>query len=155
MNAARIIYLTLVIVIACTVINFIRRSSDSPDFHIARILPFCSGEQVSVFDFAGLTMIVMTITSLRSLKRAENGNGQASRHYAEAHQHGRFRWWMVGLPATLLLAAWLISGIQPSVYWPDVAQAAGARDINAYGRLAILGIVLITIAIVRKGLTSK
>jgi hypothetical protein len=155
MSTWRTIYLILVILVACALINFIRRSADFPDFHIAKIFPFCSGEQVSLYDFAGLVIILMTVARIRRLKRAEAADGAASRFHSATPEQGRFRWWMIGVPVTLLLTAWLISGIRPSVCWPDVAQAAGSRDINAYGRLAILGIVLITVTLAFKCVNSK
>jgi len=47
----RTIKITIVLLITFTVLGFIRAGAD---FHIAKALPFCDGEAVSIYSWAGL-----------------------------------------------------------------------------------------------------
>lgn len=59
----RAIKITIVLLIAFTLLAFIRAGAD---FHIAQILPFCDGE-VSNFSWAGLIMAGIFIWGLMRL----------------------------------------------------------------------------------------
>lgn len=62
----RVIKITVVFLIAVTVLGFIRSGAD---FHIAKILPFCDGEPVSLYHWAGVIMGGIFLWGLIRLNR--------------------------------------------------------------------------------------
>ena len=60
----------------------------------------------------------------------------------------------VGIPLTVGLFLWLLSGIEPSFHFADILHALDVHYHNRYVRLACLGIVLITVLSILK-LNSK
>ena len=75
MNTARIIYLTLLVLIAASLINFIRAGNA---FHIAKVLPFASGKPPGLYDWAGIVMILITITGTRALRRGRDDSNDST-----------------------------------------------------------------------------
>lgn len=68
MSMTRTIYLTLIVILVCSLVNFIRGGAD---FHIAKVLPFCSGRPVSLYDWAAVAMFIITVWGLNRLRRQE------------------------------------------------------------------------------------
>ena len=62
----RVIKITIVIVVTIIVWKFIQ-AGDS--FHPARILPFCDGEPVNIYHWAGLVMAAIFLWGLYRLGR--------------------------------------------------------------------------------------
>jgi len=61
----------------------------------------------------------------------------------------RFRWEWILVPLMCLVMAWILSVATCSFEWPDITDALHVRS-GEYGKLAILGLLLIAIvAIVR------
>lgn len=152
MHTGKIIYLTLIVICAFALICFIRGDKD---FHISRVLPCASGQPLSLYDFAGMILIAMTIAGIARLRQAEGTRGSTWSETPVSASHGRFRLWIIVLPATVFVAAWLIRGMRASVSWPEIARAAGAEDIDAYGRLTILAMLLIVATLAFKCVNSK
>ena len=71
MNIARIVYLTLVILIAAALINFARGGEG---FHIAKVLPFASGETPGIYDWAGIAIVLITLWGIQRLRRNRNSS---------------------------------------------------------------------------------
>ena len=63
------IKITIILLVTFTVLAFIRRGAD---FHIAKILPFCDGEPVSLFSWAGLIMAGLFLWGLARLRRRDD-----------------------------------------------------------------------------------
>ena len=68
----RALKITIVLLITITVIAFIR-AGDS--FHIASVLPFCDGEPVNIYHWAGLVMAGIFLWGLYRLSR-RNGDDE-------------------------------------------------------------------------------
>ena len=58
--------LCLAFLCGVTAINFIRSGDDFP---IARVLPFCGGDPVDIYDGAGLILLGMLLWGIMRLKR--------------------------------------------------------------------------------------
>ena len=65
----RAIKITIVLLITFVVLGFIRAGAD---FHIARILPFCDGEPVGMYAWAGLVMAGIFLWGLARLRRRKD-----------------------------------------------------------------------------------
>ena len=67
----------------------------------------------------------------------------------------RFRWWLVLVPAFLLLAMWVAQGITIGFSWADVQDALHVHNRARYSRLALLGLVAVAVVaiarLLRKG----
>ena len=63
---------TVIVVLALLLINWVRQSADFG--HIARILPFCSGREVGLYDFASLILIGLLVWGLLRLSRRDSSN---------------------------------------------------------------------------------
>jgi hypothetical protein len=78
MRAAKIAIILLVIL---TLMIWVRSGQDLG--HLAKIIPFCSGNPPSLYDFGALALVIMCFLALRRLKRAnederelqDRGNG--------------------------------------------------------------------------------
>lgn len=59
----------------------------------------------------------------------------------------RVRWELITVPLTAGITLWFISTLDPSCTWSDLCDAVGARNVDLYGRLACLGILLIAVTL--------
>ncbi|HUX00691.1 MAG TPA: hypothetical protein VMY35_06895 [Phycisphaerae bacterium] len=84
MKAAKLTILLLLILALMVWV----RSSGQDLGHLAKILPFCSGNPPSLYDFGALILIVMCFFALRHLKQAQEAEhaAQDSRHDSEDNQ---------------------------------------------------------------------
>ena len=83
MKAAK---LTILLLVTLALIIWVRGGQDLG--HLAKIIPFCSGNPPSLFDFGALALIVMCILALRRLKHAQEAEraAQDSSHDSEDNQ---------------------------------------------------------------------
>ena len=83
MNAAKI---TLVLLVVLGLMIWVRSGQDLG--HLAKIIPFCSGNPPSLFDFGALALVIMCIVALRRLKHAQTADTQTpdSSHDSEDNQ---------------------------------------------------------------------
>jgi len=72
---------TIVLLLILTLMIWVRSSGQDLG-HIAKIIPFCSGNPPGLYDFASLILIAMCFFGLRRLKQA-----QAAERAAEQRQH--------------------------------------------------------------------
>jgi len=84
MRAAKI---TLVLILVLALMIWVRSSGHDLG-HIAKVLPFCSGDPPGFYDFGALILIVMCFFALRRLKQAQEAEraAQDNRHDSEDNQ---------------------------------------------------------------------
>lgn len=73
MSTSRIVYVTLVILIAASLIGFIRGGAGFP---IVQVLPFAGGPAPALYSGAGVVMILITIWGIRRLQRNRHSDTQ-------------------------------------------------------------------------------
>jgi len=71
MRAAK---LTLLLILILALMIWVRSGQDLG--HLAKIIPFCSGNPPSLFDFGALALVIMCIATLRRLKHAQAADTQ-------------------------------------------------------------------------------
>ncbi|MGB2966839.1 MAG: hypothetical protein WBD14_05435 [Phycisphaerae bacterium] len=83
MNAAKI---TLVLLVVLGLMIWVRSGQDLG--HLAKIIPFCSGNPPSLYDFGAIVLILMCIFALRRLKQTQEAEREAqdSSHDSEDNQ---------------------------------------------------------------------
>lgn len=64
--------MTVIVLLVFLLINWVRQSADFG--HIARILPFCSGREVGLYDFASLIMIGLLAWGLLRLFQQDSSD---------------------------------------------------------------------------------
>ena len=67
------IQILVVLLLTFTLLNFIRAGAD---FHIAKIIPFCDGEPVSIYHWAGLIVAVIFCWGLIRLFRRDEDDDE-------------------------------------------------------------------------------
>lgn len=60
----RTVALILTVLLIAGLTNWVRQGDT---FHIAKVLPFCSGRMPGIYDLAGIVLIVILIRGLRRL----------------------------------------------------------------------------------------
>jgi hypothetical protein len=83
MKAAKI---TVVLLLILTSMIWVRFGQDLG--HLARTIPFCSGNPPSLYDFGALALVIMCFLALRRLKHAQVAEPEApdNRHDANDSQ---------------------------------------------------------------------
>ena len=61
----RTVALVLAVLLIAGIANWVRQGDT---FHIAKVLPFCSGRPPGIYDLAGIVIIVLLIRGLRRLR---------------------------------------------------------------------------------------
>jgi len=61
-----------------------------------------------------------------------------------------FRWEWVLIPLACLLAFWFLSAIEPAFDWDDIKRFMGVEHTGEYGKLAILGCVVVAIVAIAR-----
>ena len=84
MKAAK---LTIILIIILTLMVWVRASGHDLG-HLAKIIPFCSGNPPSLYDFGAIVLILMCIFALRRLKQTQEAEREAqdSSHDSEDNQ---------------------------------------------------------------------
>ena len=67
----------------------------------------------------------------------------------------RFQWAWILVPALIVLAAWIATGLEPSVNFEDIARLLGVTHIDRYARLALLGLLVVAIVAIAKILREQ
>ena len=64
--------------------------------------------------------------------------------------HKRFRWYLLLVPLTLLVAMWFAEGLEPALSWNQFMNVIGIRNRELYTKLAVLCVLATAlIAVVR------
>jgi len=84
MRAAK---LTIILILILALMIWVR-SSGRDLGHLAKIIPFCSGNPPSLYDFGALALVILCIAALRRLKHAQTADTQTpdSSHDSEDNQ---------------------------------------------------------------------
>lgn len=82
MRAAK---LTMILLLILALMIWVRGGQDLG--HLAKILPFCSGNPPGLYDFASLVLIAMCFFGLRKLKRAQEAAREAQESRDDAQDN--------------------------------------------------------------------
>ena len=77
------IQITSVLIILLVILAFIRSGSD---FDIRSIIPFMSGRDIGIHDWAGLVLLIMIFLGIRRLRRRAKAHQHAERHEPTAYE---------------------------------------------------------------------
>ena len=64
--------------------------------------------------------------------------------------NGRFRMGIIWVICAIILAAWLVNGVQPAGTWDEFLEYINVKNKFRFGQLAILGMVGVTVALIAR-----
>ena len=71
-------------------------------------------------------------------------------HY-QTRRAPKFCWNLVLIPLVCAIMAWILNHIKPAISWRDILDLLDVHD-GRYSKLAILGLVLISVVLVKRTL---
>ena len=134
--------IAFILIMTLGIVVFLR-ADDGSDLRL--IAPFISGQKVSLYDFAGAIVVLISAWSIgrRLWKASVNNNGSSS---TPDSGHWRFRWSIVAVIVLVMVIVWLHEAVNPSFQWSDILNGLGIRNRARYTQLAVL-VVLSTAAV--------
>ncbi len=152
--------IVIYILIAATLINAVRTHWRGP---LSQVFPFCGGRRPIEYTLGGICMLVIFVWGLARLGRRQErqrwqekllASRNASRDSTSKTERRslfqRFRWGIIGALGGMFLLAWFLHNIRPGLSWDDIMDKLKVHNVTQYSMLAILGIVLITILVVKR-----
>jgi len=123
-----------IIVITLGIVAFLR--ADDPS-DLRMVLPFVSGQEVGLYDFAGAVVLLIAGWTIGSrLWRASMSAGGSSSDSDTGHW--RFRWSIVAVVVLVLMTVWIAEAVSPVFEWHDILYGLGIRNRSRYTQLAVL-----------------
>jgi len=122
----------IVLVLVVTLINALKLGAP-----ITCVLPFLGGLPPSIYDFAGVAVILTTLWGLQHLRRRPGRQPQGT------GSSRRFNWGLVLVPGVWILMVWVLNHVRPAFTWEETLDRFHIQGIERVrmSRLMALSVI--------------